>query len=61
MSSIAGASNREEKTGNNVTSYGEVSIGSLKKQLRKAVNDLAEELDEETKQVFFVNFVTQDL
>ena len=54
MSSIAGASNREEKPGNNVTSYGEVSIGSLKKQLRKAVNDLAEELDEETKQVFFL-------
>jgi len=36
--------------GNNVTSYGNISIGSLKKQLRKAVNDLAEELDEGTKQ-----------
>jgi len=57
MSSIAGASNREEKPGNNVTSYGEVSIGSLKKQLRKAVNDLAEELDEETKQAILVESV----
>merc|ERR1719422_409851 len=54
LSSISGASNREEKPGNNVTSYGEVSIGSLKKQLRKAVNDLAEELDEETKQAILV-------
>merc|ERR1712059_159777 len=33
-----------------VTSYGEVTIGSLKKELRKAVNEVAEELDEETRE-----------
>ena len=53
LSSISGSGVEDdgEKPGNSVTTYGEVTIGALKKQLRKAINDLAEELDEETKEV----------
>jgi len=36
--------------GNNVTSYGELSIGPLKKQLKEAINSLADNLDQETRQ-----------
>jgi len=52
LSSISGSGGEVdgEKPGNSVTTYGDVTIGALKKQLRKAINDLAEELDEETKQ-----------
>jgi len=52
LSSISGSGVEDdgEKPGNSVTTYGEVTIGALKKQLRKAINDLAEELDEETKE-----------
>ena len=51
MSSIAGVGG-EERPGNSVTTYNDnTSIGSLKKQLRKAINDLADELDEEIKKV----------
>ena len=51
LSSIAGVGG-EERPGNSVTTYNDnTSIGSLKKQLRKAINDLADELDEEIKKV----------
>lgn len=50
LSSIAGSRDEEDRPGYNVTSYGEVTIGSLKKQLKAAMNDLAEELDEETRE-----------
>ena len=53
MSSISGSGGDEDgdKPGNSVTTYGDITIGSLKKQLRKAINDLADELDVETKEV----------
>lgn len=59
MSSISGAGGDDDgdKPGNSVTTYGDVTIGSLKKQLRKAINDLAEELDEETKEAILVEGV----
>lgn len=56
MSSISG-SGAEDKPGNSVTTYGDVTIGSLKKQLRKAINDLADELDVETKEAILVESV----
>ena len=34
-----------------MTSYQDKTIGQLKKQLRQAVNDLADNLDNDTKQV----------
>lgn len=59
LSSIAGSGgdNDTEKPRNSVTTYGDVTIGSLKKQLRKAINDLAEELDEETKEAILLEGV----
>jgi len=46
------------KPGNNVTTYSDdVTIGSLKKQLRKAINDLADELDDDTKEAILVESV----
>ena len=57
LSSIAGVGG-EERPGNSVTTYNDdVTIGSLKKQLRKAINDLADELDEEIKEV---DYTTQE-
>merc|ERR1719489_93032 len=57
LSSIAGVGG-EEKPGNSVTSYNDnTTIGSLKKQLRKAINDLADELDEEIKEAILVESV----
>lgn len=44
--------------GNSVTNYGEHSIGPLKNQLRAAVNEVAEQLDEETKQEILEESVT---
>jgi len=41
---------KRESSGNDVTSYGEISIGSLKKQLKAAINSFAENLDVETRQ-----------
>jgi len=58
MSSISGSGGEEgDKPGNSVTTYGDVTIGSLKKQLRKAINDLADELDVETKEAILVESV----
>jgi len=58
LSSISGSGgDASGKPGNSVTSYGDVTIGSLKKQLRKAINDLAEELDVETKEAILVESV----
>jgi len=55
LSSISGSGGDDiEKPGNSVTTYGDITIGSLKKQLRKAINDLADELDEETKEAILV-------
>ena len=52
LSSMAGGGQDDtERPGNSVTSYGENTISGLKKQLRKAVNDVAEHLDDETKDV----------
>ena len=36
--------------GNEVTSFGNLSISALKKQLRSVVNEAAEEFDEETRE-----------
>jgi len=58
LSSIAGVGG-EERPGNSVTSYNDnITIGSLKKQLRKAINDLADELDEEIKEAILVESVS---
>jgi len=59
LSSISGLGGDDdtEKPGNSVTTYGDITIGSLKKQLRKAINDLAEELDEETKEAILAEGV----
>lgn len=59
MSSISGSGGDEDgdKPGNSVTTYGDITIGSLKKQLRKAINDLADELDVETKEAILVESV----
>jgi len=57
LSSISGTGG-EEKPGNSVTTYSSsTTIGTLKKQLRKAVNDLADELDAETKEAILVESV----
>merc|ERR1719315_194370 len=57
LSSIAGVGG-EERPGNSVTTYNDnTTIGSLKKQLRKAINDLADELDEEIKEAILVESV----
>lgn len=50
LSSIAGFKDDEDKPGYAVTDYGDFAIGVLKKNLKKAVNDLAEELDDETRE-----------
>lgn len=52
LSSIAGFKDDEDedRPGYSVTNYGDVAIGVLKKNLKKAINDLAEELDEETRE-----------
>lgn len=41
---------KSEVAGNSVTSYGELSIGTLKKELKMAINTLADNLDQETRQ-----------
>lgn len=41
--------------GNSVTSYEDTSIGSLKKQLKAAINTLADNLDIDTRQVNLLN------
>jgi len=50
MMSLSSASKSAE-AGSCVTSCGETSIGSMKKQLKTAINGLAENLDEETRQM----------
>ena len=45
------STDKSEVGGNNVTEYGELSIGTLKKELKLAVNNLADNLDIETRQV----------
>jgi len=58
LSSMAGGGQDDtERPGNSVTSYGENTISGLKKQLRKAVNDVAEHLDDETKDAILVESV----
>ena len=57
LSSIAGLKEDDdgsEKPGYSVTHYGDVPIGSLKRQLKKAMNELAENLDEETREQMLV-------
>ena len=44
-------SNATKISGCAVTSYQDKTIKELKKQLRQAVNDLADNLDNDTKQV----------
>jgi len=41
---------KSDLAGNSVTSYGELSIGTLKKDLKAAINSLADNLDQETRQ-----------
>jgi len=41
---------KSDLSGNSVTSYGELSIGTLKKDLKAAINSLADNLDQETRQ-----------
>jgi len=41
---------KEEVLGNSVTAYDKVSIGSLKKDLKAAINGLTDNLDQETRQ-----------
>lgn len=36
--------------GSEVLNFGDVALGTLKKQMRKSVNDVAEELDDDTKE-----------
>jgi len=55
---ISMSGNRDNMPGNNVTSYGEYSIGPLKNQLRAAVNDVANQLDEETRNEILEEGVT---
>jgi len=50
MISLNGGSKGAD-TGNSVTSYGETSIGSMKKQLKTTLNELADSLDEDTRQM----------
>jgi len=60
LSSIAGSKEEDEggeKPGYSVTSYGDIAIGSLKKQLKRAMNELAENLDEETQEKILVESV----
>merc|ERR1712203_814954 len=60
LSSIAGSKEEDEggeKPGYNVTSYGDIPIGSLKRQLKKAMNELAENLDEDTREKILVESV----
>ena len=60
LSSIAGSKEEDEggeKPGYSVTSYGDIPIGSLKRQLKKAMNELAENLDEETREKILVESV----
>ena len=40
-----------------VTTYQDKTIKELKKELRQAVNDLADNLDHDTKQVFLVKMM----
>merc|ERR1712203_320572 len=59
LSSIAGSKEEEEgdeKPGYSVT-YGDIPIGSLKRQLKKAMNELAENLDEDTREKILVESV----
>ena len=48
---LSGNKNDETQPGCAVTSYPNKTIKQLKTQLRQAVNDLADNLDEELKQV----------
>ena len=60
LSSIAGTKEGEEgegRPGYSVTHYGDATIGQLKRQLRKAMNELAEHLDEETREAILVESV----
>jgi len=53
LNPLASGSKDEEggaRSGLAVTYYGDLAIGTLKKQLKKAINDMAEELDEDTKE-----------
>jgi len=55
---ISMSGNSDSVPGNNVTSYGEFSIGPLKNQLRAAVNEVANQLDEDTRQEILEEGVT---
>jgi len=48
--SLSSPDKQSLEAGNSVTSYGETSIGSLKKQLKEAINTLADNLDPDTRQ-----------
>jgi len=43
-------SQNDDVPGNMVTSYGDLSLSSLKKQLKAAINEAADEFDEDTRQ-----------
>jgi len=49
-SALPGSKVNSKDAGNAVTSFGDLSISSLKKQLKSAVNDISEELDSETRE-----------
>jgi len=56
--SLSGSQGPEEAVpGCAVTTYQDQTIGQLKKQLRQAVNDLADNLDDETKQAILTESV----
>lgn len=51
LASLTGQKISEDDVpGNSVTSYGDLSLSSLKKKLKAAINEAAKELDEETKE-----------